>query len=101
MIPVPLPWRIVLALGALCGAIHAAEAVPATPIDPGTLAGKVMVGYQGWFNAEGDGARRGYNHWTRGGAKPAPGNVRVDLWPDLSEFPAAERFTGSIASCSR
>ena len=92
MIPVPLPWRIVLALGALCGAIHAAEAVPATPIDPGTLAGKVMVGYQGWFNAEGDGARRGYNHWTRGGAKPAPGNVRVDLWPDLSEFPAAERF---------
>ena len=41
-------------------------------IDPSTLTGKVMVGYQGWFNAEGDGARRGYNHWTRGGAKPAP-----------------------------
>ena len=61
-------------------------------IDPSTLTGKVMVGYQGWFNAEGDGARRGYNHWTRGGAKPEPGNVRVDMWPDLSEFPAAERF---------
>ncbi len=51
-----------------------------------------MVGYQGWFNAEGDGAQRGYNHWSRGGAKPAPGNVRVDLWPDLSEFPADERY---------
>ena len=73
-------------------AARAAESVPATRVDPGTLAGKVMVGYQGWFNAEGDGARRGYNHWSRGGAKPAPGNVRVDLWPDLSEFPAAERF---------
>jgi len=92
MIPVLLPWRIVLALGALCGAIHAAESVPATRVDTSTLTGKVMVGYQGWFNAEGDGARRGYNHWSRGGAKPAQGNVRVDLWPDLSEFPAAERF---------
>lgn len=61
-------------------------------VDPSTLTGKVMVGYQGWFNAEGDGAKRGYNHWTRGGVKPAPGNVRVDMWPDLSEFPAAERF---------
>ncbi len=61
-------------------------------VDPSTLTGKVVVGYQGWFNAEGDGAKRGYNHWAKGGAKPAPGTVRVDLWPDLSEFPAAERF---------
>jgi len=61
-------------------------------VDRSTLTGKVMVGYQGWFNAEGDGAQRGYNHWSRGGAKPAPGNVRVDLWPDLSEFPADERY---------
>ena len=27
-------------------------------VDPATLTGKVMVGYQGWFNAEGDGAGR-------------------------------------------
>jgi hypothetical protein len=66
-------------------------------ITPTTLTGKVMVGYQGWFNAEGDGAKRGYNHWTRGNVMPAPGNVRVDMWPDLSEFPAAERFpTGFV-----
>lgn len=89
---ISLGWRLLLALGALGAAARAAESVPATRVDTGTLAGKVMVGYQGWFNAEGDGARRGYNHWSRGGAKPAPGNVRVDLWPDLSEFPAAERF---------
>lgn len=61
-------------------------------VDASTLTGKVMCGYQGWFNAEGDGANRGYNHWTRGGARPARGNVRVDLWPDLSEFPADERY---------
>eukprot|EP01031_Cornospumella_fuschlensis_P053095 gene53095-64861_t len=58
-------------------------------INPSTLTGKVMVGYQGWFNAEGDGAARGYNHWTRGNVMPAPGNIRVDMWPDLNGFPAA------------
>jgi hypothetical protein len=51
-----------------------------------------MCGYQGWFSAEGDGGNRGYNHWTRGGARPAPGNIRVDLWPDLSEYGPDERF---------
>lgn len=61
-------------------------------VDRSTLTGKVMVGYQGWFNAEGDGAQRGYNHWSKGETKPAPGNIRVDLWPDLSEFPADERY---------
>ncbi len=64
----------------------------AVPVDSSTLTGKVMCGYQGWFNGEGDGANRGYNHWTRNGGRPAPGNVRIDLWPDLSEFPANERF---------
>jgi hypothetical protein len=67
-----------------------------TRVDSSTLTGKVMCGYQGWFNAEGDGAKRGYNHWSRAGARPTPGNVRVDLWPDLSEFPADERFSTDL-----
>ncbi|MEI9897852.1 MAG: hypothetical protein WDN28_29340 [Chthoniobacter sp.] len=29
-------------------------------VDTGTLTGKVMCGYQGWFNCEGDGANRGW-----------------------------------------
>lgn len=61
-------------------------------VDTSTLAGKVMCGYQGWFNAEGDGANRGYNHWTRGGARPGPQTIRVDLWPDMSELAPDERF---------
>ena len=68
----------------------------ASPAAASTLTGKVMVGYQGWFNAEGDGAHRGYNHWTRGNVRPAPGKVRIDLWPDLTEFPAAERFSTDL-----
>jgi hypothetical protein len=78
---------------AACLGPNAAEPESSGPrVDSTTLTGKVMVGYQGWFNAEGDGAGRGYNHWTERRGQPGPGNVRVDLWPDLSEFPASERF---------
>lgn len=85
------PWTVSLcALVALF--ISGCAGPRVARVDPTTLTGKVMVGYQGWFNAEGDGAGRGYNHWTRDSKQPAAHNVRVDLWPDLSEFPAAERF---------
>lgn len=68
----------------------------AVPVNSSTLTGKVMVGYQGWFNAEGDGGKRGYNHWTRNAAAPAPGNLRIDMWPDLTEFPADERYPTAL-----
>lgn len=61
-------------------------------VDASTLTGRVMCGYQGWFNAEGDGANRGYHHWAKGSARPAPGNPTVEMWPDLSGFAAEERF---------
>src|SRR3954464_650030 len=32
-------------------------------VDTSTLTGKVMCGYQGWFNCDGDGAGRGWAHW--------------------------------------
>jgi hypothetical protein len=62
-------------------------------VNASSLDGKVMTGYQGWFNCEGDGANLGWTHWARNGSKPfAPGNVTVDLWPDMSETTPAERF---------
>ena len=39
--------------------------VPSHEVDRSTLTGKVMVGYQGWFNCEGDGANLGWTHWSR------------------------------------
>lgn len=47
--------------------------------------GLVMAGYQGWFNAQGDGANRGWNHYVAHG-EFAPGNCKIDLWPDVSEY---------------
>lgn len=62
-------------------------------VDTSTLTGKVMAGYQGWFNCEGDGANLGWTHWARNGGRPfGPGNVTVDLWPDVSEYSEDELF---------
>ena len=65
---------------------------PSVPgADAGTLTGKVMTGYQGWFNCEGDGANLGWTHW--GGRTFGPGNISVDLWPDVSEYDDDELYT--------
>ncbi len=62
-------------------------------VDTSTLTNKVMCGYQGWFNCEGDGADLGWTHWAKNRRRPfAPGNVTVDLWPDVSELGADERY---------
>src|SRR5260221_13864999 len=61
-------------------------------VDTTTLTGKVICGYQGWFNCEGDGANRGWGHWVKGRGIPSPSNIKVDLWPDVSERSADERF---------
>jgi len=61
--------------------------------DPSTLRGKVMTGYQGWFNCEGDGANLGWTHWgTNYGRRFGPGNLTVDLWPDVSEYDDDELY---------
>lgn len=89
-----MPVAVLLLRSLLCLTLLLAGCVGSrvTRVDPSTLAGKVMCGYQGWFNGEGDGANRGYNHWARGGARPGPGRVTVDLWPDLTEYGPSERF---------
>lgn len=48
--------------------------------------GLVMAGYQGWFNAPGDGAGRGWYHYEKRGSGFKPGACTIDLWPDVSEY---------------
>jgi len=56
-----------------------------------TLHGMIVCGYQGWFNAPGDGANRGWVHWGSSG-RFEPGYCTVDWWPDMSEHDADEKF---------
>ena len=62
-------------------------------VDREGLLGKVMCGYQGWFNCEGDGQQLGWTHWARNRRETmAPNNATIDLWPDVSELPESSRF---------
>ncbi len=66
-------------------------------VDTQTLTGKVMCGYQGWFGAPGDGsADTDWRHWTKHEGPLADGNAKVDLWPDVSELAADERFASDF-----
>src|SRR6516225_8351543 len=56
-----------------------------TVVDASTLDGKVLCGYQGWFNTPGDGTNFGFGHWGNGLERPDGGRFVVDMWPDTSE----------------
>jgi hypothetical protein len=61
-------------------ALAAAQAVDFTTLD-----GKVLLGYQGWFNCPGDGdPNRGWKSWASD--TPSPKTLTVDMYPDLTEF---------------
>jgi len=55
------------------------------------LEGKVMCGYQGWFRVPDDGSGNGWHHYGPGRTFE-PGKCNIDLWPDVRELPAADRF---------
>ena len=57
-----------------------------TDIDATTLDGKVLCGYQGWFNTPGDGTNFGFGHWGQGLNRPGGGRFVVDMWPDISDY---------------
>jgi len=66
-------------------------------VDAGTLNNKIMAGYQGWFNAAGDGSGRGWRHWADGsGNTPHADNITIDMWPDMREYDADELFDTSF-----
>jgi hypothetical protein len=69
-------------------------AAAAQAVDPSTLDGKVLAGYQGWFGCPGDGnePQIGWNHWSHSRTDIGPGLYAVDMWPDVSGFDPEELF---------
>src|SRR5215471_15804518 len=60
--------------------------------DAGSLRGKVMCGYQGWFRCLDDDARLGWIHWSCDARRVSPESLTFDLWPDMSDYSSVERF---------
>lgn len=58
-------------------------------VDATVFTGKVICGYQGWFRCAGDPGEWGWVHYAKGGDFSQPG---VDLWPDMLEFTADEKY---------
>jgi len=57
----------------------------AQTVDPSTLIGKVLVGYQGWFRCPGDGSPgNNWSHWSSNNAVPSAATITVDDYPDLT-----------------
>ncbi len=65
---------------------------PSSVIDATSLRHKVLCGYQGWFRCPGDPATEGWRHWSRNQAKIAPDTLTFEMWPDLSEYTADEKY---------
>jgi len=60
-------------------------------VDVSTLDRKVMVGYQGWFTAAGDGSGIDWNHYVVN-KRFEPGFCHIEYWPDVSELGADEKY---------
>lgn len=61
-------------------------------VDARSVRGKVLCGYQGWFRCPGDSAKQGWIHWSRESGRIAPETLTFEMWPDMTEYSAAERF---------
>ena len=85
-------WLFVVLTGLLYGAVALAQT---GVVDRTTLTGKVICGYQGWFAVPSDTINRGWYHYQKSG-KFMPGQCSIDLWPDVSELEATEKYVTSF-----
>src|SRR5580692_12256857 len=65
-------------------------------VDPSSIIGKVVCGYQGWFTCTGDGSPiNRWTHWSptnppQAGIAPNPNpNLTFDAYPDVSLYSPA------------
>jgi len=56
-----------------------------------SIEGKILAGYQGWFNAEGDGSKLKWKHYGNN-AGFYPGSTSVDFWPEMDEIQKSNQY---------
>lgn len=83
---------LVLAFVFLVGVCDTVAADPPEVVDVSTMHRKVLCGYQGWFRCPGDPAGIGWRHWSRNGREITPKSLSFEMWPDMSELGADEKY---------
>jgi len=75
------------------------------PVDPSSIIGKVVCGYQGWFTCTGDGSPiNRWTHWSpttapQPGVAPNPNpNLTFDVYPDVTLYNSASLFQTNFAN---
>lgn len=69
-----------------------------------SIIGKVICGYQGWFNCYGDGSPvERWVHWSRGTYRtndglPSPGYLSFEMYPDVSDYQSSSLFQTGFAN---
>ena len=61
-----------------------------TPVS-NSIEGKILAGYQGWFNTKNDGADLGWKHYNNKGVFKQ-GSVNIDFWPDMTEYSKDHKY---------
>ena len=56
-----------------------------------SIEGKILAGYQGWFNAKGDGSNLKWKHYGKNTGF-YPGNTSVDFWPEMDEIQKSNQY---------
>jgi hypothetical protein len=70
-----------------------------------SVIGKVICGYQGWFNCYGDGSPvERWVHWSGGKYKtneglPSPGYLSFEMYPDVNDYAPSSLFQTGFANC--
>jgi len=96
--PQCLKQYLVLALLFACSFRLSAQTV-----DAGSIVGKVICGYQAWFNCYGDGSPvESWRHWNPGvymsdAVKPKAGNVTFEIYPDLRGYTDDQLYQTGLA----
>src|ERR1700722_5517308 len=80
-----LAFAILGCIAISCVPAQARDMRRAAIVDRRTLTGKLIMGYQGWFNCPGDGTTVGWWHWFTG-SEPT-----VDNLPNAADYPTAQR----------
>ncbi len=69
-----------------------------------SITGKIICGYQGWFNCYGDGSPvERWVHWSAGKYKtneglPTPGHLSFELYPEVSDYAPGSLFATGFAN---